>query len=104
MTIVTNTTPWTYFGDRPLEPTPDASFETSLDAFSLRRLGTVGTGNNLRRLLVGGPNPKGVLLHDLPVLTLRTTHPIPIEVDGEYLGEHSDPVLFSVPEALAVIA
>jgi diacylglycerol kinase family enzyme len=103
MTIVTNTTPWTYFGDRPLEPTPDASFETGLDAFSLRRLGTVGTSNNLRRLLVGGPTPKGVLLHDLPVLTLRTTHPIPIEVDGEYLGEHSDPVLFSVPEALAVI-
>ncbi|HEY3925696.1 MAG TPA: diacylglycerol kinase family protein [Acidothermaceae bacterium] len=104
MTIVTNTTPWTYFGDRPLEPTPDASFETGLDAFSLHRLGTVGTSNNLRRLLVGGPPPKGVLLHDLPELTLRTTHPIPIEVDGEYLGEHSDPVLFSVPEALAVIA
>ncbi len=104
MTIVTNTTPWTYFGDRPLEPTPDASFETGLDAFSLRRLGTVGTGNNLRRLLVGGPTRKGVLLHDLAVLTLRTTHPIPIEVDGEYLGEYSDPVLFSVPEALAVIA
>ena len=104
MTIVTNTTPWTYFGDRPLEPTPDASFETGLDAFSLRRLGTVGTGNNLRRLLVGGRTRKGVLLHDLPQLTLRTTHPIPIEVDGEYLGEHSDPVLFSVPEALSVIA
>jgi diacylglycerol kinase family enzyme len=104
MTIVTNTTPWTYFGDRPLQPTPDASFETGLDAFSLRRLGTVGTGNNLRRLLVGHPTRRGVLLHDVPVLTLRTTHPIPIEVDGEYLGEHSDPVLFSVPEALAVIA
>ena len=104
MTIVTNTTPWTYFGDRPLEPTPDASFETGLDAFSLRRLGTVGTSNSLRRLLVGGAAPKGVLLHDLPELTLRTTHPIPIEVDGEYLGEHSDPVLFSVPEALSVIA
>jgi diacylglycerol kinase family enzyme len=107
MTIVTNTTPWTYFGDRPLEPTPDASFESGLDAFSLRRLGTMSTGNNLRRLLVGGPTPKGrsiVSLHDLPELTLRTTHPIPIEVDGEYLGEHSDPVLFSVPEAIAVIA
>ena len=61
MTIVTNTTPWTYFGDRPLEPTPDASFETGLDAFSLRRLGTVGTSNSFRRLLVGGPTPHGRL-------------------------------------------
>jgi diacylglycerol kinase family enzyme len=107
MTIVTNTTPWTYFGDRPLEPTPDASFDTGLDAFSLRRLSTLGTGNHLRRLMVGGPTPAGrsiVSMHDLPALTIRTERPIPIEVDGEYLGEHSNPMLFSVPEALAVIA
>jgi diacylglycerol kinase family enzyme len=107
MTIVTNTTPWTYFGDRPLEPTPEASFDTGLDTFSLRRMSTLSTGNSLRRLLVGGPTPRGhhiVTLHDLPTLTLRTTRPIPVEVDGEYLGEHSDISLFSVPEALAVIA
>ena len=107
MTIVTNTTPWTYFGDRPLEPNPDASFDTGLDTFSLRRLGTVSTANSLRRLLVGGPAPRGhqiLALHDLATLTLRTKRPIPVEVDGEYLGEHSDISLYSVPEALAVIA
>ena len=59
MAIVTNTTPWTYFGDRPLEPTPDASFDTGLDVFALRRLGTLSTATNLRRLLVGGPTPRG---------------------------------------------
>ncbi len=56
MTIVTNTTPWTYFGDRPLEPTPDASFDTGLDVFALRRLGTLSTAAKLRRLLAGGPD------------------------------------------------
>jgi diacylglycerol kinase family enzyme len=107
MTIVTNTTPWTYFGDRPLEPTPEASFDTGLDTFSLRGLGTMSTTMSLRRLLVGGPAPRGhniVAGHDLPTLTLHTTRPISVEVDGEYLGEHSDMALFSVPEALAVIA
>lgn len=107
MTIVTNTTPWTYFGDRPLEPTPLASFDTGLDAFSLRRLGTVSTGNSLRQLLVGGPTPQGRHIgsfHDLATLTLRTSRPIPVEVDGEYLGEHHDVTLVSVPEALSVIA
>src|SRR5450755_632317 len=107
MTIVTNTTPWTYFGDRPLEPTPLASFDAGLDAFSLRRLGTVSTGNSLRQLLVGGPTPQGRHIrsfHDLATLTLQTSRPTPVEVDGEYLGEHHDITLVSVPEALSVIA
>jgi diacylglycerol kinase family enzyme len=107
MTIVTNTTPWTYFGDRPLEPTPLASFDSGLDAFSLRRLGALSTGNSLRQLLVGGPTPHGRHIdsrHDLPTMTLRASRPTPVEVDGEYLGEYTDIALSSVPAALAVIA
>ena len=106
MVIVTNTTPWTYFGDRPLQPTPDASFETGLDAFALTRLGTLSTAANLRRLLAGrqtrGRHTSG--LHDLPALTLRTSRPVPVEVDGEYLGEHAEITLASVPAAISVIA
>jgi diacylglycerol kinase family enzyme len=107
MVIVTNTTPWTYFGDRPLEPTPDASFDTGLDAFALSRLGTLSTAANLRRLLVGGPTPRGRHIssfHDLPELTLRTSRPVPVEVDGEYLGEYAAITLSSVPAAISVIA
>ncbi len=107
MAIVTNTTPWTYFGDRPLEPTPDASFDTGLDVFSLRRLATIATSNHLRRLLVGGPTPRGrnvLAFHDLPRVTVRASRPVPVEADGEYLGEHTEITLSSVPEALAVIA
>jgi diacylglycerol kinase family enzyme len=107
MTIVTNTTPWTYFGARPLQPTPEASFDAGLDSFSLRRLGTLSTANSLRRLIAGGPAPRGrhiVSMHDLPALTIRAGRPVGVEADGEYLGEHSVIRLSSVPEALAVIA
>jgi diacylglycerol kinase family enzyme len=107
MTIVTNTTPWTYFGDRPLEPTPLASFDAGLDAFSLHRLGTLSTGNSLRQLLVGGPTPSGRHIdsrHDLATMSLQTSRPLPVEVDGEYLGEFTDITLSSVPAALSVIA
>jgi diacylglycerol kinase family enzyme len=107
MTIVTNTTPWTYFGDRPLEPTPQASFDTGLDAFSLRRLRTVPTANSLRQLMAGGPTPHGRHIdsrHDLATMTMVTSRPTPDEVDGEDLGELTDVTLFSVPAALAVIA
>jgi diacylglycerol kinase family enzyme len=107
MTIVTNTTPWTYFGDRPLQPTPDASFDTGLDVFALTRLKTLSTANNLRRLIMAGPTPKGrgtASFHDLSWLTLSTTRPVPVEVDGEYLGEYNDILLTSVPDAITVVA
>src|SRR5664279_2886421 len=78
----------------------------------LRRAGAKATPalfmrNSLRQLLVGGPTPQGRHIrsfHDLATLTLQTSRPTPVEVDGEYLGEHHDITLVSVPEALSVIA
>lgn len=105
MAIVTNTTPWTYFGHRALQPTPDASFETGLDAFLVHRLGTFGTANNVRRLLMGG-RPGGrhaTSLHDESALTIRSSRPTAVEVDGDFLGEYTRLRLTSIPEALAVI-
>jgi diacylglycerol kinase family enzyme len=106
MAIVTNTTPWTYFGDRPLQPTPRASFDTGLDVFALRRLGTLSTARKLRRLFAGG-TPGGsqvVSLHDLSRSTVTATRPIAVQVDGEYLGDYTTAQLDALPEALAVIA
>jgi len=106
MAIVTNTTPWTYFGDRALQPTPDASFETGLDAYLLHRLSTLGTANKLRRLFAGAA-PGGrhaTSLHDESVLTIRSTRPAGVEVDGDFLGEYKLLRLTSIPEAIAVIS
>jgi diacylglycerol kinase family enzyme len=106
MAIITNTTPWTYFGSRALEPTPDASFESGLDAFALHRLSTLGTARKLRRLFVGKPagSRHVTSLHDQPALTVRSSHPTAVEVDGDYLGQFEVINLQSVAEALAVIA
>jgi diacylglycerol kinase family enzyme len=106
MAIVTNTTPWTYFGARPLEPTPEASFDTGLDTFALRRLGAIATAIQLRRLLAGS-TPTGrqtFSLHDQPSLEISGRRPFAVEVDGDYLGTFTNARLSSVPEALAVIA
>jgi diacylglycerol kinase family enzyme len=107
MVIVANTTPWTYFGQRPLAPLPEASFETGLDLFALRRLGIVGTSNRLARLMAGGAPPRGrsvVALHDLSTLTLRAERPLAAQVDGEYLGEFTELHFRSVPAAITVVA
>ena len=36
--IISNTSPWTFLGRRPVNPSPGASFETGLDIFALRRM------------------------------------------------------------------
>jgi diacylglycerol kinase family enzyme len=107
MVIVANTTPWTYFGRRPLAPTPEASFDSGIDLFALRRLGIVGTGTKLARLVLGGPPPRGrgvVALHDLGHLTLTSERPLAAQVDGEYLGEFTELRLRAVRGAITIVA
>ena len=37
--LVTNTAPWSYLGERPVQPSPEASFDTGLDVFAPRSMG-----------------------------------------------------------------
>ncbi|MUH44979.1 MAG: diacylglycerol kinase family lipid kinase, partial [Actinobacteria bacterium] len=50
--IVQNTSPWTYFGTWPIEPCPNASFDTGLDLFVLRSLGTPNTLRAASRMIL----------------------------------------------------
>jgi diacylglycerol kinase family enzyme len=105
LAVITNTSPWTYFGDRALEPTPEASFDSGLDMFALRSLRAVPSAVIMRRLLTGRParGRKVVSRHDDERLKFRARRPIAVQVDGEYLGECLTATLVSAPEALAVI-
>ena len=107
MGVVSNTAPWTYVGNRPVNPSPLASFTAGLDLFALRRLGTVSTLNVLRQMLAVRNSPTNgrhvLSLHDEPELTLRSERPIAFQVDGEYMGERERVVFRSVPGALRVM-
>ncbi len=39
--LVSNVSPWTYLGARPVNPSPEASFDSGLDVFAMGRIGTV---------------------------------------------------------------
>jgi diacylglycerol kinase family enzyme len=107
ISIVSNTSPWTYLGARPVNPNPLARFDNGLDIFALRRLRTVGTLNALRQMLSARDQPpRGrhvVSLHDQAELTLRSQRPIACQVDGEYVGERECLAFRSAPQALRVI-
>lgn len=105
--IVSNTNPWTYLGALPVEPTPAASFESGLDLFAVRSLGSLATMRTIRRLLNSRGRPmtgRSVLtLHDQAMFTLQASRPLAVQADGDFLGEHLRLEFRSVPRALTVV-
>ena len=53
--IVQNTAPWTYLGDRPINPNPLASFDHGLDVMALRALHVAGTARTVTQILSRRP-------------------------------------------------
>ncbi|GAA1796778.1 diacylglycerol kinase family lipid kinase [Planosporangium flavigriseum] len=104
--IVQNTAPWTYLGDRPVNPCPDASFETGLDVMALRELHVPSTARTAQQILARQPHPHGkriLGLHDLETFTLRADHPIAFQLDGDYLGEREKIEFHSIADALRIV-
>ena len=104
--IIANTDPWTYTGNRPLRPTPLASFDSGLALYARRRMGLPGMLISMARM--SGPSPhvgaRGARLeYDLDRLTVLADEPMPVQVDGDYLGPREKLVLSSVPQALRVV-
>lgn len=82
LAIICNTAPWTYLGNRPIYPSPDASFDTALDLFALSKLSPSAVARYATQLLTStpqrGPHGKHALsLHDLTNFTLHSQVPCP---------------------------
>jgi diacylglycerol kinase family enzyme len=106
--IISNTSPWTYLGRRPVNPNPGAGFDTGLDIFALRQMGTMSALNALRQMFAQSSKPPSgrhvVSLHDQSAFTLRSDRPVALQVDGEYVGEHESVTFRAVPRTLRVIS
>jgi diacylglycerol kinase family enzyme len=115
MSIVSNTSPWTFFGNRPVLPSPAASFESDLDIFGITRMTAFGTARTIRQILrphtpsdadgeQSGPSGKHVVsYHDVRHFTLVSQEPVPFQVDGDHLGDRSRVSFTGVRRALRVI-
>ncbi|MER6001905.1 diacylglycerol/lipid kinase family protein [Nonomuraea sp. NPDC051941] len=107
MAIISNTSPWTYVGTRPVHPTPWASFETGLDLLGLRRMGPMSMASVIRQILTESDALPGgrhlVQLHDEAEFTLTAERPVAFQLDGDYLGEYETVTFRSTPNALQVL-
>jgi diacylglycerol kinase family enzyme len=106
--IVSNTTPWTYLGRRPVIPSPGADFDAGLDFFGSRRMDALTTLFMLGQMLVpvagGGVRSRAAVhAHDVAEFTLTASRPIAFQVDGDYLGERESITFRSVPKAVQIV-
>ncbi|MEH0843865.1 diacylglycerol kinase family protein [Micromonospora sp. CPCC 205711] len=104
--IIQNTAPWTYLGEREINPNPEASFDLGLDVMALRQLRVASTTRTVTQSLSRHPDPRGrqvLRLHDVAEFTLVAGRPQAFQLDGDYLGERQKVRFTSVPEALRVI-
>ena len=107
MTIITNRSPWTYFRGRPLLPVPNPDFNSGLDLLALRQIRLTTIFNAVGQMLyVRSRPPRGrdmVSVLGSESLTLRSTRPIALQADGEYLGETEAVKFQFAPRALRVV-
>ncbi len=104
--FVSNTSPWTFLGSRPVHTNPETNFDTGLGVFALRSLNTYSVLRHVAQMLRSRARPHGKSLFrsaNVGRLHVACQEPLRLQVDGDDLGEHSAVEFVSVPDALRVV-
>jgi diacylglycerol kinase family enzyme len=104
LVFVANGTPYTYAKNMALPIVPDARFELGLDLVApvrVRRRTLVGTA---ARVFTGRARGAAYLGgHDLDRIEIRCDRPLPLQVDGEDLGDVEEAVFEAERDAVSVL-
>jgi diacylglycerol kinase family enzyme len=106
LAICCNGRPFTYFKRFPVDACPHAQLALRLDFFGLSkiRLGTIP--RIAWSVLVSRSHiewKKSRYHHDVPGGRLTADGPLPVQVDGDYIGESEDLRIDHVPDALDIL-
>jgi diacylglycerol kinase family enzyme len=104
--LVANTDPYTYLGPLALHVAPEARFELGLDVLAPRELRARAIPRFLGYALLGrGQTTAGDVLygHDLDRVEIRCDVSLPLQVDGEDLGDVTEAVFEAERDAVAVL-
>jgi diacylglycerol kinase family enzyme len=104
--FVSNDAVFTYAGPRPLRFSPAARFELGLDVVAPEQAGMLSSLRYAGRLLAGRGlvGLPGVLhLHDVDSVRVVCDGPLPLEADGEDLGDVSESVFEAERDAVDVL-
>jgi diacylglycerol kinase family enzyme len=105
--LVANTDPYSFVGPVPLRVAPLARFELGLDVVAPHRLGPATLPRFFAYALRGRGQehaPDVLYGHDLDRIEIRCDHPLPLQADGEDLGDVEQAVFEAERDAVAVLA
>ena len=91
--LVANADPYTYAGAVPLRVAPEARFELGLDLVAPVRVGPLTLPRLLRYIVRGRGQAEATDVlygHDLDRIEVACDRPLPLQADGEHLGDVSE--------------
>ena len=102
--LVANCDPYTYAGRLPVRIARRASFDAGLDVVAPVAVRPMGLPRLLLSLVRGAGGRPGLrVLHDVERLVVRCDRPMPLQVDGEDLGDVEQVELASEPRAVIAL-
>lgn len=106
LAVTCNGRPFTYFKRFPVDVCPEARLDGGLDIFGLRKVTTRFVPGIAWALLVSRSHvgwKSGTYHHDVASIDLRADRPLPVQVDGDYIGEWTSAEIRLIPNALDVL-
>jgi diacylglycerol kinase family enzyme len=102
--FIANADPYTFLGSTPLHIAPQARLEAGLDAVAPRRVRPHDIPPLLRYVVSGRRPPRSVItLHDEDRIEARADLPLPLQADGEDLGDVTEAIYEVERGALRVL-
>ena len=106
LAISCNGRPFTYFKRFPVDVCPQARLDGGLDVFGLKKVRTASVPRIAWAVLVSRGHvgwKSGTYHHDVRSIDLTADEPLPVQVDGDYIGEWSSARIRLIPNALDVL-
>jgi diacylglycerol kinase family enzyme len=104
--LVANGDPYTYAGSIPIHVAPEARFELGLDLVAPKRVRATTLPRLLRYVVTGRGQARSRELlygHDLDRIEIACDRPLPLQADGEDLGDVEQAAFEAERGALAVL-
>jgi diacylglycerol kinase family enzyme len=105
--VICNARPFTYFGRFPVDACPQASLDKGLDFFGLKTLRTLTIPRVAWAVFVSRSHIRwrnSCYYPDVDSGSLRATRPMPVQVDGDYIGEMDRAAVRLIPNSLDLLA
>jgi diacylglycerol kinase family enzyme len=106
LAVCCNGRPFTYFKRFPVDVCPGASLDSGLDVLGFTKIHATTIPRLVWSLFVSRAHPgwrNARYHHDVGGARLEADVPLPVQVDGDYIGERTEASLSLVPSALDLL-